>query len=221
MLDAWRPVAQGWQRGLRWAQVRASDAVLVPSARAASWLQEEGAGATTHVVPWPFAAPGSTPLRGGTNPGRVLLVAPTPTILGLAAEAVALLGGRFELQVVPPGPALGEALRGAAALLDLGGTSAGVLTEAWALGVPVCFGLLSLADGLPSPLAGRVDPLTPQSLAQRLGTLVASAPAPGAPPSPPRRSVACGAGSPVPSPRPPTGALPEARAALQSLLDRD
>src|SRR5690606_25407270 len=64
VMDAWRPTPVGRLQALRWAQLQASDAVLVPSENVARWLAEEGRTEAVHVVPWAGGAADAPRLTG-------------------------------------------------------------------------------------------------------------------------------------------------------------
>src|SRR5690606_7451548 len=150
---------------LRWAQLQASDAVLVPSESAARWLAEEGRPEAVHVVPWPGGAadaPRPERIRAGD---RLLLISPTPAIRAMVEFALSRLETPAELVVLSTedlSEGLDVELGRALALGDFGGTPAGILVRAIEMGVPVLSSLTSVAGAphLPTtPTAPSVEGL--------------------------------------------------------------
>ena len=157
VLDAWRPVRHGWDSAQRWAQFG--------GLRPGRWFPPRASptGCRRWVVPgrpasiWPLGTWIPLRLQEAPRGGPVVLVSPPAAARVLVEEAIALLGGSPGLQVLEPSASasaselagLRQVLRGAHALVDFGGTSAGWLADAVAAGVPVIWGLLSVGDGLP------------------------------------------------------------------------
>ena len=135
VVDAWRGSAHGWQRHLQHLQLRSSDAVIVPSARVGGWVREQLPGARLFVLAWPTEATDLAPPKGHDDPARRWVVAwePSPVLRVLMNEALEFSGESLELAILTrdtSSEGRRRVLRDARALVDAGGTPAGLLSEA-------------------------------------------------------------------------------------------